>query len=168
MLSKFIKKVSEADTEEYVCVREFVGDAFLENLFSDLIRKNPNVKHSEQAVDYFMEVTSHIYMKFPETKPEDLISVDPKENFQSPEKVAEQIQNEILGRMDEELMNKLDDEFPVFVDIFDMNGVVFAYEIVEKERALSNLMDRFVNQERYEKAAKVRDALEEIGSDKIK
>jgi len=163
--SEFLRNILEAKPDEYISVREVADEGFLQTVFTQLLKEDPRFEASEETVAYFIEITSHIYMKFASEDAGDLLSIDPEDQFQDR---VEEVQSEIVNQIYDNLADRANEEFPILVDIFNVRGIVFAYEVTEKEETLSNLMDRLVEQERYEEAAKVRDALDEIGSDKVK
>ena len=163
--SEFLRNILEAKPDEYISVREVADEGFLQTVFTQLLKEDPRFEASEETVAYFIEITSHIYMKFASEDAGDLLSIDPEDQFQDR---VEEVQSEIVNQIYDNLADRANEEFPILVDIFNVRGIVFAYEVTEKEETLSNLMDRLVEQERYEEASKVRDALDEIGSDKVK
>ena len=163
--SEFLRNILEAKPGEYISVQEVADRRFLETVFAGLLEEDPRFEASEETIAYFVEITSHIYMKFASGDREDLLSIDPDDKLQDR---VEEVQNEIVNQIYDNLADRATEDFPILVDIFQVRGIVFAYEVTEKEETLSNLMDRLVEEERYEEAAKVRDALEEIGSDKVK
>ncbi len=163
--SEFLRNILEAKPDEYISVREVADEGFLQTVFTQLLKEDPRFEASEETVAYFIEITSHIYMKFASEDAGDLLSIDPEDQLQDR---VEEVQSEIVNQIYDNLADRANEEFPILVDIFNVRGIVFAYEVTEKEETLSNLMDRLVEQERYEEAAKVRDALDEIGSDKVK
>lgn len=164
---QFLRNILEAESGEYISVRDISNDQFLDTVFRQLIEQNEHLSDSEETVNYLLEVVSHIFVKFPkeeEQADESLLQIDPRENLESR---IEDIQGKMLERTYNRIVERANENFPIFVDIFQVKRVTFAYQITEKEETLSRLMDRLVGQERYEEAAKVRDALDEIGSDKI-
>ncbi len=164
---QFLRNILEAESGEYISVRDISSDQFLDTVFRQLIEQNEHLSDSEETVNYLLEVVSHIFVKFPkeeEQADESLLQIDPRENLESR---IEDIQGKMLERTYNRIVERANENFPIFVDIFQVKRVTFAYQITEKEETLSRLMDRLVGQERYEEAAKVRDALDEIGSDKI-
>lgn len=163
----FLRNILEAESGEYISVRELSSEQFLKTVFRQLIDQNENLSDSEETVNYLLEIASHIFVKFPEQgeeSDESLLQIDPRKNLETR---IEDIQQKMLERTYDEIVKRADENFPIFVDIFQVKKITFAYQITEKEETLSRLMDRLVSQERYEEAAKVRDALDEIGSDKI-
>ena len=157
--SEFLRNILEAKPDEYISVREVADEGFLQTVFTQLLKEDPRFEASEETVAYFIEITSHIYMKFASEDAGDLLSIDPEDQFQDR---VEEVQSEIVNQIYDNLADRANEEFPILVDIFNVRGIVFAYEVTEKEETLSNLMDTLVEQERYEEAAKGRDGLDEV------
>jgi len=155
--------------EEYVSVREVAGDDALKLFAMQAASQNPQVDYDEELIESLLEVAERVYIKFPE------IGEDPQPDQSlteiEPEKVGEAIQGE-WPNIREELIRstaeRIEEEFPIIVDMFRAGGVTFAYKLEQKEENLSAAMDFFVEQEEYETAAEIRDELEQMGSEKVK
>lgn len=163
---EFLSQVLGVSPGEYVSLAELVDDQILHMLASQAAEKSPRLDASDEVVQDIIDSTRHIHLKIPEAgdDSEDLPSVGPKKFEEALQENWEQIHDQVFLGVTE----KANEEFPVRIDLFKIGGIVFAYEISDKEESLSNVLDWLVEKEEYEKAVTVRDALEDLGSDKVK
>jgi len=160
-----IKKIIEAESDEYVCVSDLADEKLMRTFFSRIVKNDPHFENSEETLDYLLETIEHIYIKFPEN--ESLIDLYENESLidlYEPENIHKKIEENIY----EKIIEHADEQFPILIDVFQIQDVVFAYEVIDKEKSLEEIMNSLVEEERYEEAARIRDILKDIGSNKVK
>ena len=143
---------------EYVNVEELVGEENLRYFAENYCESKEFVVSEDDFADQVMEVASSIYLKFGESP--DVMNLNPEdfedEIEQSTRKIADEIYYGSVNQFED------GEEAPLIIDIFQVeNRITFAFEISEREEIIEEAMNRFVEIEDYEMAAKARDLLDE-------
>jgi predicted DNA-binding helix-hairpin-helix protein len=149
---------------EYVPLTEIVGEetlAYVARMSKQVPESSPDV------IESIVEISSRVFLKFqtPDSNEssEDVPRFDP-ENFN--EELESRIQ-EIRKILNHGAVEKSGEEFPVLIDMFQVESIVFAFQLENKQETLESALDFMVDTEDYEAAAKIKSKLQEIGSDKV-
>lgn len=157
-----LKEMIGQREEEYVPLTEIVGEetlAYVARMSKQVPESSPDV------IESIIEISSRVYLKF-QTSGSSEPSVprfDP-ENFN--EELESRIQ-EIRKILNHGAVEKSEEEFPVLIDMFQVESIIFAFQLENKQETLESALDFMVNTEDYEAAAKIKSKLQEIGSDKV-
>lgn len=162
-----LEHMLDEDADDYICVSELVGEDTLVFLANIAEQKAP--ESSPVVAESILDIADRVYANFPtpgEGVPEneDLPSFDP-ENFN------QELENrfgEIQHILNHGAVDKADEEFPVLIDMFEVRGITFAFQLQDRKDALESVLDYMVETEDYETAATVKSVLKDIGSDKVK
>ena len=153
MLDRIFQHLLTED-EDYINVRKVVGDRNLEFFAQNV--EVPGNRDREDFAQKLVEIADILYMKFQSS---DTIELNPQ-NFN--EDLLENW-NQISKRFTYNLTEQAseDEDFPIIVDVFQVNGITFGLQAEDREDSLEEAMNFFVEIEDYEMAAKARDALQE-------
>lgn len=156
------------DSEEYISVRDLVGDQMLQTLAKQVEKQMPD---AEGFADTILQFSDRVHVKFPDVENlsefparDDLMSLDPEDFGEEIREHWPKINESLNYRTYE----KRDAEFPILVEMFEVRGIIFAFKLENKEENLEAAMNFMVSEEEYEKAADLRDELSKIGSDAVK
>jgi hypothetical protein len=158
------KHMLDPDAEEYICISDLVGEDVL-MVFAQMAEKK---SQKEGAVESILQIADRVYVNFP------VPNEDPKESGNlpvfSPENFNEELQKR-FGKVQEILnygaVENAEKDFPVLIDMFEVQGITFAFELQDRQDTLESALDYMVETEDYETAAELKSILQEMGSDKI-
>lgn len=165
---KLLQHMLSENGGDFISVRELVGREALEIISKQV--KN-RISDSDDFVESLLEFSKRVHVRFPDV--DDLSDVSEREDIKSlsAENFDQEIREEwpnINRRLTHLTYEKMDEEFPILLEMFEVRGIVFAYEIEDKQTHLEEAMEFMVQREQYEKAAEIKDKLSEIGSDAVK
>lgn len=165
---RFLEHMMTAGENDYITVRELVGDDVLRLFAMQAEQQIPEEQRSGETQELIIDVADHVYLKFPSIVSDDV------SNSNLPQLSAKNFHEDLQenwGSIQEALTygaaEKADEEFPIIVDMFQVRGITFAFKLEEKEKNLIGAMDYFVGREDYERAAEIRDVLSEMNSDAV-
>lgn len=161
---EILQHVMDPDADDYVPVEEIVGKEVVEFFALQASKKIPDEQAGENPVESILETVDHVYMSFPEPGEkresfikEDVPNLRPR-NFQEDLEAAwdEILKSVMYGTIEKA---KEGEDFPVIVDMFQVQTITFGYKVEDREKNLREVMDYLVEAEDYETAATVRDLL---------
>lgn len=166
--SEFIQQLSD-DGGQYVPVLEIIGEQRFNQILQMTASQQENV--GEEEIRNIEEFVDALHVKFVTgDSMDELEQRDDIPNITSLVDFEKRVREEwdsVENRVIDTLLRKPEDEFPVFVDTFRVGGLLFALRVTDKLRNLEEALDIYVEMEKYERAADIRDELERLGSDKI-
>lgn len=168
MTEKFLDHMMSENAADYISLRELVGDDMLDALQEKF---EGEISKRTEFPDSIFAFADRVHVKFP--KIEDISQVPVRDDliYIDPHNFGEEIQeywSDVSESIKYSTYEKADEEWPVVVDMFEVRGIVFGFKFENKEMNLEEVMDFMVQEEEYEKAAKIRDILSEMGSNAVK
>lgn len=165
---KLLQHMISENSGDFISVRDLVGDEMLEVLSKQVEDQLPDATGFSDSI---LELSDRVHVKFPSVGAETEFPV--RENLinLSPENFGEEIRKswpKINRFLNYETYEKMNEEFPILVEMFEVRGIIFAFKLENKKENLEDVMEYMVQTEDYEKAADVRDELSKLGSDAVK
>jgi excinuclease UvrABC nuclease subunit len=153
-------------SDGYVRANEVFDRNVLKQFLEQFSKQKPEI--DEEYVENVLASFDILCFNFPKT-PSEIPNDLPR--IEGMEEVNEKLDNEwgdFQKDLIDEIIDKGQEEFPLIVDLVIIDDIVIGVELTDKKRNLEESMDVFIEQEEYEKAAEIRDELEELGSDKVR
>jgi hypothetical protein len=158
----FKHKMINQNVEEYICLTELVDEGVL-MFFAQMAEEKSSQKG---IVDSIVQIANRVYVKMPtlNENPESLI---PSFGFENFNKEFRDRFGDVQQVLNYGAVKNAKEDFPVLIDMFEVQKITFAFELQNKQNALESALDYMVEIEDYETAAELKPILQDMDSNKI-